>query len=76
MGQIAVRKVDEKVFKAFKAKAVVEGLNVGEALTLAMKEWIDERGERESFLTLKPVDWGKGTEKTSKDIDKLLYGTH
>ena len=26
-----------------------------------------------SILNLKPRDWGKGTEKTSEEIDKILY---
>jgi len=24
-------------------------------------------------FSLKPFDWGKGTEKTSQEIDKILY---
>lgn len=26
------------------------------------------------FFDLKPRNWGKGTEKTSEEIDKTLYG--
>ncbi|MEK6899293.1 MAG: hypothetical protein AABW79_04315 [Nanoarchaeota archaeon] len=26
-----------------------------------------------SFLKIKPFSFGKGTEKTSKEIDKILY---
>ena len=35
---------------------------------------LSEKKKKVSFLSLKPVSWGKGTEKTSKEIDKILYG--
>lgn len=72
--QLCVRDVDQKIFREFKARVVKEGLTVGSALTLAMKQWVEEESERKSFLELKPVDWGAGTEKSSKEIDGLLYG--
>jgi len=27
-----------------------------------------------NLLRIKPFDWEKGTEKTSKEIDEILYG--
>jgi len=29
---------------------------------------------KKSILNLKSKDWGKGSEKTSEEIDKMLYG--
>ena len=29
---------------------------------------------KKPFSSLKPTDWGKGTEHTSEEIDKILYG--
>lgn len=26
-----------------------------------------------SILELKPISWGEGTEKTSEEIDKIVY---
>jgi hypothetical protein len=72
MATICVREVDKVVFKNFKAKAVQNGLNIGDALTLAMHEWVDFK--RVSFLKLKPVKWGKGTERVSEEIDRYVYG--
>jgi len=72
--QLSVREVDKKIFIDFKAKAVKTGITIGDALTLAMKHWLDEEEERKSFLELKPIDWGKGTEKTSTEIDTIIYG--
>ena len=71
--QLSVRDVNEQVFRAFKAKAVKSKLNVGQAITLAMKHWLEEHAEKKSFLSFKPKSWGKGTEQTSQEIDKVLY---
>jgi len=30
--------------------------------------------KKKKFIDLKPIDWGKGTKKASKEIDKDLYG--
>ena len=27
-----------------------------------------------NFMNMKTESWGKGTEKTSEEIDKILYG--
>jgi len=74
---ITLRDVDEKVFRRFKAEAVKEGQKLGQAVTRAMKLWLEkrheERGAEKSLLDLRPIDWGEGTEKTSTEIDSLLY---
>jgi hypothetical protein len=76
---VAIRGVDEEVLRKFKAKAVEKRMKMGEALTLAMMRWLkEERRKRinpRNLLKLKPFDWGKGTEKTSKEIDEILYGS-
>ena len=69
--QLSVRNVNRKVFKEFKSEAVSEGLNVGEALTIAMEVWMSRKNPKKSFLELRPVDWGKGTEKASKEVDRI-----
>lgn len=75
---ITVRDVDEEVLRKFKAAITVDKMKMGQALTKAMKEWIrqKERSERvglTSLLRAKPFDWGRGTEKISKEIDEILY---
>ena len=72
-----IRNVNKKLFADLKAEAVIEGLTVGEALTMAIYEWVEKRKTKKrklNFLDLKPVSWGKGTEKTSKEIDNIVYG--
>ncbi|MBS7614038.1 hypothetical protein KEJ48_07380 [Candidatus Bathyarchaeota archaeon] len=73
---ITIRGIDESVFKRFKAKAVEEGMKLGEAVTQAMEMWIRERSvkPKASLLDIKPFNWGKGTEKVSVEIDQILYG--
>jgi len=72
--QLSVRDVDDATFREFKAEAVKKKVNVGKALTFAMKEWMEKSAPKRSFLRLKPIDWGEGTHSASKDVDKVLYG--
>ena len=73
---VTIRGLDKTVFKQFKAKAVEEGMELGEALTQAMRIWINrnERKRRISLLDIKPFDWGEDTEKVSFEVDQILYG--
>jgi len=73
---LTVRDLDERIFRRFKAKAVEEGMKLGEALTQAMEMWIKQkrRRPRASLLDIKPIDWGEGTKKVSLEIDQILYG--
>ena len=73
---ITVRDLDEVVFKRFKAKAVEEGMKLGEALTQAMEMWIKQRAvkPRASLLDITPFNWGEGTGRVSVQIDQILYG--
>lgn len=74
----AIRGIDREILRKFRAKSIEERMKMGDALTVAMKRWIkEERGEKVSprhLIWVKPFDWGKGTEKTSIEIDKILYG--
>lgn len=72
--QLSVRDIDETIFREFKAQAVKEKVNVGTALTLAMKNWIEKKTPKKSFLSIKPIDLGPGTENLSQEVDKVLYG--
>lgn len=75
---MAVRGVEESAFRKFKAATVESKMRLGDALSDAMLRWVEQRktGARNGKRTpkLKPFDWGKGTESTSREVDKLLYG--
>ncbi|OGI15434.1 hypothetical protein A3K63_01790 [Candidatus Micrarchaeota archaeon RBG_16_49_10] len=75
----AIRGLDEEIYMKFKEKAITEGMTVGEALNLAMKDWVKGGSKKEelnpkNLLNAKPFDWGSGTERTSEEVDKILYG--
>ena len=74
---IAVRDVDEEIFKSFKEASIRERMNLGIALTLAMKTWLKERLEnkKEAGISgIKPEIVGDKKVAWSKEIDETLYG--
>ena len=75
----AIRGLNEDTYRKFRQKAIEERLKVGDALTFAMEDWLKKEKNRKEvnpkrLLKMKPFDWGKGTEKTSKEIDEIIYG--
>ncbi len=74
--QLSVKDVEEDVFREFKSELVREGLTVGKALTLAMQLWLErvEQKPTKSLLSLKLTRWGKGTERASEEIDRIVGG--
>ena len=40
-----------------------------------MKNYIIFKQPKGKLSTLKPTDWGSGTETLSEDIDDVLYGS-
>ena len=72
---IGVREVDAEIYNKFRALSVEERLKLGEALTLAMKFYIEKRKNKNNkkFLQIKPFSWGSGTERLSEESDKILY---
>lgn len=75
---VSVRDVDPQVFRKFKAKTVEIGIKTGTAMTQALKEWAEKEKKKKKvksfFDSLKPWDWGAGSEKSSVEIDEVLYG--
>ena len=73
---ITIRGLNDMVFRKFKAKAIEEDMKLGEAATQAMKMWIEARGSkpRSKITEIEHFNWGKGTERTSTEIDKILAG--
>ncbi len=75
---ITIRNVDEEVLRKFKAVITLDKMKMGQALTKAMKEWIrlkeiSKKIDSSSLFKIKPFDWGRGTEKTSSEIDEIIY---
>ncbi len=72
--QLSVRDVDDRVFKKFKAWAAEEDVPIGKAITLAMDTWLERKEKRTKLTDFKPFNFGKGAEKLSEEIDKVVYG--
>lgn len=74
---MTVRNVDDEVLGTFKAKAAEHKMKMGRAITEAMQVWIrtkdkPKKGSR-MFARASSSDWGKNTEKTSTQIDDIMY---
>jgi len=72
MVNVLIKNVDEKAYKAAKMLAVREDKNIGEVVSQAIFLFASQM-ERKGLLAVKPVDFGKGTENLSREIDKILY---
>lgn len=76
---IAVRDVEEETFKRFKMYAIEQHIKIGDALTTAMNTLLKQEHTKklknlDILLTIKPKNFGKGTEKLSEEVDNILYG--
>jgi len=75
---ITIRDVDEVVFRNFKAEAVRDGTTLGSAMTMAMKLWLKHykrnKKTKRNLLDLEPFDWGEGTDRSSLEVDEIVYG--
>ncbi|MCL4381041.1 MAG: hypothetical protein M1331_01110 [Candidatus Marsarchaeota archaeon] len=74
---ITIRGLQESVFRKFKAKAAEENINLGDAISRAMEVWLNNEKTRTSKARLSDLEitnWGRGTEKSSEEIDKVVYG--
>jgi hypothetical protein len=72
-----IRNIDEDAYQRLRTWAAHHGLGIGEALSRLVLEHAHlptQRRRKVSIWSLKPWDWGPGTEHTSEEIDKIVYG--
>lgn len=78
---ITIRDVNSKLWRELKIETVKEGMTIGQAINLALENWI--RGHRKrrnghkvkSFWDLNPVKYGgKDAGHLSMKVDETLYG--
>jgi hypothetical protein len=75
--KVAQTELDPKEYSALAATARKNHLSIKEALRRAALEWVQENSginPNDPIFHIRPVDWGKGTENASKEVDKTLYG--
>ena len=77
---IGVRGVDEEAFRKFRALAVQARTTLGDALSLAMKRFVEEKKTKDgtpnpkNLLKVKGMIKTKEKVKWSEEIDSTLYG--
>ena len=72
-----VRNLDEQVYRAMRARAVLEGRTVGDLISEAMREYLKRgpvRRGKGSLRKLRPEPFPEGNERLSIDIDAIVYG--
>ncbi len=72
-----VRNLDEKAYRALRARAVLEGRTVGELISEAIRSYLKrgavKRGKA-SLRDLRPEPYPEGNEQLSSEIDSIVYG--
>ena len=74
--EVTIRNIDKTHWREFKAEVVKEGLNMGQAINLAMNDWLTKRKEKhiKSFFRAKPVKFkDEDIKYLSKKVDEVLY---
>ena len=72
---VNIRNMNENAYRKLKARAVLEGISIGVALTQAIEFWLKEkdvRKRRVSLMDMKPESFGKKNGRLSEEIDKIL----
>ncbi len=76
---VAVRGVDEEVFRKFRATSIEERMKLGDALTKAMRHWLEEERantgkDPKNLLRIKGIITTSKKVMWSEEIDEFLYG--
>ena len=77
---LVVRKVNKKVYKRFRAKALEEDASIGEAITEAMQVWLGVKQKKKkkpdpkNLLKLNGIIKAGKKVRWSEEIDSTLYG--
>jgi hypothetical protein len=77
-----VRDVDEVVLRKFRAKSEHEGLKTGQALSEALRFWIEMKEKQgknphpRNFLKVEGIVRTKRPVRWSEEIDETLYGSN
>ncbi len=75
--KVAQTELEPAEYSALARVAKKNKLTIKEALRKAALLWVEENSginPNDPIFRAKPADWGKGTENSSKEVDKILYG--
>ena len=72
-----IRNLDEHLYRALRARAVLQGRNVGELLNEAIRAYLARvvvSPGRSTLRALKPESFSEGNEFLSQQVDAIVYG--
>ncbi len=73
-----IRNLDERAYRAIKARAALEGRTIGQVVTAAIEAYVARPGPHHRRVSLraawKATDYPAGCERLSEEIDPLLHG--
>jgi hypothetical protein len=72
-----IRNIDEKAYRALKARAALSGKTVGETVNEAIRAYLarpDRTQGTGSLSELVPRAYPKGNERLSEEVDAVVYG--
>ncbi|HIH22585.1 TPA: hypothetical protein HA238_02570 [Candidatus Micrarchaeota archaeon] len=77
MANVTLREFDDRLYRELKAEAARDDITIVEALAQAVTVWLathTHKKKKKSVFDYKPVDFGASSEKSSREIDEVLYG--
>ena len=72
-----IRNLDEKAYRALKARAALSGMTIGETVNEAIRVYLarpDHTQRTGSLADLHPRDYPKGNQRLSEEVDAIVYG--
>ncbi len=71
-----IRNLDRSAYRALKARAAAEGKSLGRMVSDAIVAYLSRPPApgASSLADLTPEDLGPGTERSSLDVDRTVYG--
>ncbi|MGH7645937.1 MAG: FitA-like ribbon-helix-helix domain-containing protein [Gemmatimonadales bacterium] len=72
-----IRNLDERAYRALKARAALAGKTMGEVVSEAIRAYLarpDLLGKQGSLVDLAPEPYPEGTARLSDEIDAIVYG--
>lgn len=73
-----IRNLDERAYRALKARAALSGRTIGEAVNEAIQLYLARPTgfpRTGSLADLEPRDYPEGNERLSEQVDAVVYGT-
>lgn len=73
-----IRNLDERAYRALKARAALSGRTIGETLNEAIELYLARPtglARTGSLADLEPRDYPEGNERLSERLDAVMYGT-